>query len=98
MVIHQDYVYWSLIEGLVVEQKYTILALSQDGSEVLLEPFRNKQFTIVRIRRNDVDWGNTLALDIEQASQKFEQLLSSGVRGPINVMNVYVSTLLPVDD
>ncbi|MGM0874260.1 MAG: rhomboid family intramembrane serine protease [Bacillota bacterium] len=98
MVIIQDYVYWSLIEQLVVEQKYTILALSQDGREVLLEPFRNKQFTIVRLRRKDVDWGNTLVLDIEQASQKFEQLLRSGVRGPINVMNIYVSTLPPVDD
>ncbi|MBZ5749738.1 rhomboid family intramembrane serine protease [Metabacillus rhizolycopersici] len=98
MVIEQDYLYWSLIEQLVVKQKYTILALSQDGREVLLEPFRNKQFTIVRLRRMDVDWGNTLTIDIERASQKFKQLLKNGVKGPIRVMNIYVSSLPPVDD
>lgn len=98
MVIEQDFLYWSLIEQLVVEQKYSILALSQDGREVLLEPFRNKQFTLVRLRRMDVDWGNTLALDIEQAGGRFEQLLRNGVRGPIRVMNIYVSSLPPVDD
>jgi rhomboid protease GluP len=98
MVLEQDYFYWSLIEQLVVEQKYTILALSQDGREVLLEPFRNKQFTIVRLRRIDVDWGNTLAIDLEKAGQKFEQLLRSGVRSPIHVMNIYISSLPPVDD
>jgi rhomboid protease GluP len=98
MVIDQDYFYWSLIEELVIEQKYTILAISQDGCEVLLEPFRNRQFTIVRLRRMDVDWGNSLAIDVHQAGQKFEQLLTSGVRGPIRVMNIYVSTLPPVDD
>ncbi|QGQ47267.1 rhomboid family intramembrane serine protease [Metabacillus sediminilitoris] len=98
MVIDQDYFYWSLIEELVLKQKYTILAISQDSHEVLLEPFRNKQFSIVRLRRMDVDWGNSLALDIQHAGQKFEQLLRSGVRGPIHVMNIYVSSLPPVDD
>lgn len=98
MVIEQDFLYWSLIKDLVVEQKYTILALSKDGREVLLEPYRNKQFSIVRLRRVDVDWGNRLAVDIEQAGENFAQLLKSGIRGPIRVMNVYISSLPPVDE
>ncbi|MGM7721127.1 rhomboid family intramembrane serine protease [Metabacillus sp. Hm71] len=98
MVLEQDYLYWRLIEQLVIEQKYTILALSQDGHEVLLEPFRQKQFTLVRLRRMDIDWGNTIAQDIQQAGEKFEHLLRNGVRGPIQVMNIYVTSLPPVDD
>lgn len=98
MVLEQDYVYWSFIEQLVIEQKYTILAISQDGNEVMLEPFRKKQFSIIRVKRTDVDWGNTLAIDIEQAGRKFEQLLKTGVRGPLTVLNIYFSSLPPVDD
>ncbi|WP_226667438.1 rhomboid family intramembrane serine protease [Metabacillus litoralis] len=98
MDIEQDYFYWSLIEQLVIEQKYTILGLSQDGNEILLEPVRNKQFSIVRLRRMDVDWGNSLSIDIEKAGQKFQSLLNQGVRTPLTIANIYVSTLPPVDD
>ncbi|KKI88652.1 hypothetical protein WQ54_30955 [Bacillus sp. SA1-12] len=98
MVLEQDYLYWKLIEQLVIEQRYTILALSQDGQEVLLEPYKQKQFTLVRLRRMDIDWGNTIAQDIQQAGEKFEHLLRNGVRGPIHVMNIYVTSLPPVDD
>ncbi len=98
MVLEQDFLYWSIIEKLVLNEKYSILALSQDGGEILLQPYRQKQFTIVRLKRIDVDWGNTLSIDIEQAGRKFEQLLKNGVRGPIRVMNVYISSLPPVDD
>lgn len=98
MVIEQDYFYWSLIETLVIDQKYTILGLSQDGNEILLEPVRNKQYSIIRLRRMDVDWGNSLSIDIEKAGMKFQSLLKQGVRGPLHIVNIYVSTLPPVDD
>jgi len=98
MEFEQDFVYWSLIDQLVVDQKYTILALSQDGNEMILQPFRKKQYSMIRLRRADVDWGNTLAVDIEQAGRRFEQLLKSGVRGPITILNIYFSPLAPVDD
>lgn len=98
MVLEQDYVYWSFIEQLVIEQKYTIIAISQDGNEVVLEPYRKKQFSLIRLKRMDVDWGNTLAIDIQHAGQKFQQLLKNGVRGPLTILNIYFSNLPPVDD
>ncbi len=98
MVNEQDYFYWSLIEQLVIDLKFTILGLSQDGNEILLEPVRNKQYSIVRLRRMDVDWGNSLSIDIEKAGLKFQSLLKQGIRGPLHILNIYVSTLPPVDD
>jgi len=98
MAFEQDFVYWSLVEQLVVDQNYSILAISQDGNEMVLQPYRKKQYSIIRLRRADVDWGNTLAVDIEQAGRRFEQLVRNGVRGPITVLNIYFSPLAPVDD
>ncbi|WP_175639772.1 rhomboid family intramembrane serine protease [Metabacillus schmidteae] len=98
MAFEQDFVYWSIIDQLVVEQNFTIIAVSQDGNEIVLQPHRKKQFSLIRLRRADVDWGNTLAVDIEQSGRRFEQLLKSGVRGPLTVLNIYFSPLAPVDD
>lgn len=98
MAFEQDFVYWSIIDQLVVEQHFSILAVSQDGNEIILQPHRKKQFSLVRLRRADVDWGNTLAVDIEQSGRKFEQLLKSGIRGPLTILNIYFSPLAPVDD
>ncbi len=98
MAFEQDFVYWSLIDQMIVKQDYTVLAVSQGGNEIILQPYRKKQYSIIRISRTDVDWGNTLAIDIEQAGRRFEQILKSGVRGPLSVLNIYISTLAPVDD
>ena len=98
MAFEQDFIYWSFIDQLVVKQNYSILAVSKDGNEIILQPYRKKEYSIIRLRRADVDWGNTLAVDIEQSGRKFEQILKNGVRGPLTVLNIYFSPLAPVDD
>ncbi|APH04385.1 rhomboid family intramembrane serine protease [Bacillus weihaiensis] len=98
MVIVQDYVYWSLIEQLVIEHDFSILALSTDETEILLQPATNKNISVLRLRRMDIDWGNSLAKDIQMAGEKFQQIMQTGARGPLTVFNLYISSLPPVDD
>ncbi|MFC0269997.1 rhomboid family intramembrane serine protease [Metabacillus herbersteinensis] len=98
MVMEQDYLFWQMVDELVIKQQFNIIRLSEDQREVWLEPRKNKQYGILRLKRYDVDWGNWLANDLEEAATIFESLRKQSQKRSFHVLNVYISTYPPVDD
>ncbi|WP_191565248.1 rhomboid family intramembrane serine protease [Metabacillus idriensis] len=98
MMIKQDDLYWSLIYEFVTRHEYQIIRLSDDGREILLDPYRNKDFQIVRLIRMELDWGSQLQQDIEKTAAQIDHIRKQSWKHPIQILNIYISSYPPVDD
>lgn len=98
MMIKQDDLYWSLIYEFVTRHEYQIIRLSDDGQEILLDPYRNKDFQIVRLIRMELDWGSQLQQDIEKTAAQIDHIRKQSWKHPIQILNIYISSYPPVDD
>lgn len=95
--IGQDRLFWRLVYELVVHHHYRVLKLNENG-EVWLELIERKNKKLVRLLRHDIDWGNWLVRDIENAVQTITQYKKQSNRKKLQAFNVYFSTYPPVDD
>lgn len=93
----EDYLFWRLAHFFVSKQEYRILQMSKDQKELWLEKTENKKFPIIRLLRYDLDWSNWMQQDIERTSHNGESIRKQ-IRGELNILNLYVSSYLPVDD
>lgn len=98
MIVQQDYLFWRMIEQLVVHHSYRLVHMAEDQREVWLEPYAKKDVQFVRLMRFDIDWGNWLARDIEKATATFESVRKKSYKRTTNVLNIYVSSFAPVDE
>lgn len=97
MGIKQDELFWKLIHDVVTRHDYQIIRLSDDEQEVLLGPYNNKEFQIVRFIRKDLDWGSQLQQDIERTAMHIDRVRKQSWKHPIQLLNVYISAYPPVD-
>ncbi|MDR0138367.1 rhomboid family intramembrane serine protease [Metabacillus idriensis] len=98
MGISQDNLFWKLTHEAVTRHDYQIIRLSEDEQEVLLGPYKNKEFQIVRFIRMDLDWGRELQQDIERTAGHIDRIRKQSWRHPIQLLNVYISSYPPVDE
>ncbi|WP_243290557.1 rhomboid family intramembrane serine protease [Bacillus sp. FJAT-47783] len=98
MIIQQDFLFWKLIEQFVMKHRYRLIHISPDHREVWLEPSGKGDVQLLRLKRIDVDWGNWLARDMNDAVTMFEAVRKESLKRNLNVLNVYISTYEPVDD
>lgn len=98
MMRRQDDLYWSLIYEFVTRHDYQIIRLSDDEREILLDPYKNKEFQIVRLVRMDLDWGSQLQQDIETTAVQIDHIRKQSWKHPIQILNIYITTYPPVDD
>ncbi|TDL82300.1 rhomboid family intramembrane serine protease [Peribacillus frigoritolerans] len=98
MGISGDNLLWKLTHEAVTRHDYQIIRLSEDEQEVLLGPYKNKEFQIVRFIRMDLDWGRELQQDIERTAGHIDRIRKQSWRHPIQLLNVYISSYPPVDE
>ncbi|MCM3596223.1 rhomboid family intramembrane serine protease [Metabacillus idriensis] len=98
MGISGDNLFWKLTHEAVTRHDYQIIRLSEDEQEVLLGPYKNKEFQIVRFIRMDLDWGRELHQDIERTAGHIDRIRKQSWKHPIQLLNVYISTYPPVDE
>lgn len=98
MGISQDNLFWKLTHDVVTRHDYQIIRVSEDEQEVLLGPYKNKEFQIVRFIRMDLDWGIELQQDIERTAGHIDRIRKQSWKHPIQLLNVYISTYPPVDE
>ncbi|MBD1378885.1 rhomboid family protein [Metabacillus arenae] len=98
MLLKQEYFFWELIRELIIKHDYQLINLSNDHQEVWLEPVKVKEFQLIRLKRLDIDWSHSLRQDAQSAGQEFEKIRKQTGRRDLNILNVYVTTYLPVDD
>lgn len=94
----ESYLFWKMAYFLIAEQDYRIVKLSQEQNELWLEKRENKKAQLVRILKYDIDWSNWLQQDIERTALNGERIRKQITRGELQVVNIYLSTYLPVDD
>ncbi|MCA1318975.1 rhomboid family intramembrane serine protease [Bacillus tianshenii] len=94
----QDFVFWHMLNSLVVTHEYRIIHISPDHKEVWLEGLGNKQAPIIRVYRYDLDWSTWLQRDMEKTAFQVANFRKQLRKSKLSAVNIYVSTYPPVDD
>ncbi len=97
MGFREDYIYWKICYELMVNDRYRIIHLSPDYGEVWLENIVHKSYPLIRLKRFDIDWSNWLKRDIQGALTNANHIRKMFLRKKINVLNIYITSLPPVD-
>ncbi|WAA10416.1 rhomboid family intramembrane serine protease [Fervidibacillus albus] len=98
MSFKEEYYFWRIVYYLMSEKKYRMLNLSPNENEVWLENVFEKQHGVVKIVRTDLDWSNWLRNDVERTKRNGERIRQSFYKNRLNVFNLYITPLPPVDD
>lgn len=98
MGFKEDYIFWSFVHQLSADHGYRIITMSEDHSEIWLENRTNRESPFVRLMRHDLDWANWLRRDIERTAMNGEQVRKQIYHKPMKLVNIYISSFMPVDD
>lgn len=90
----QNTFYWAVIYELVTKQRYEIISLSKDRTEIWLTNRKNT----FRLKRENINFSIRLKNDIVQMLGIYERLLSKRILRTKKLINAYVTEQLPVDD
>ncbi|RXI99455.1 rhomboid family intramembrane serine protease [Anaerobacillus alkaliphilus] len=93
----QDAYYWQVIHHLVVHVGITAFKVKSNEKEIWLEKEDTDKTTLIRIYRRDMDWGNYISRDLENVAKDGESIRKELRCRHLNIINVYISTFLPVD-
>jgi rhomboid protease GluP len=96
--LREDYIFWSLVNELSARYEYRLVTVSENHQEIWLENVGNSAFPVIRLMRYDLDWANWLKRDIDRTANNAEQIRKQLIKRPINILNIYVSAFLPVDE
>ncbi|OEH92900.1 rhomboid family intramembrane serine protease [Bacillus solimangrovi] len=92
----QNLVYWNLVKELIATYEYQIVQIDQRG-EVWLQSPESINATLIRLRRQDIDWANWIKQDFDFTKKQIKQVKRSQFGSKGKALNVYVSTYPPVD-
>lgn len=95
---HEDYLFWRLAHFFTNEGGYRLIRTNEYQTELWLENKRNKNARLIRLVRFDLDWANKIKRDIQILSAQSEKIRKHLYINKLTVLNVYVSSYLPVDD
>ncbi|WP_033828415.1 rhomboid family intramembrane serine protease [Bacillus andreraoultii] len=97
MGYREDYLFWEFVHFLIEEEGYRLIKHLDGQQEIWLENLTDKQFPLIRLVRKDIDWSNWLKADMKQAILSADGIRKMLYRRNFQVLNVYFSTLPPVD-
>ncbi|MFT9597826.1 rhomboid family intramembrane serine protease [Mesobacillus sp.] len=98
MAFLEEYLFWKVMEFLIVKKEYRILQLSQDHGELWLEKTENKNTQVVRLLHYNLDWSNWLHRDIGMTAENGDRIRRKLAKGDLKILNLYFSAYPPVDD
>ncbi|GAF66258.1 hypothetical protein BTS2_3158 [Bacillus sp. TS-2] len=91
-----DYLFWRIVHHFVSLQSWRLVY--QQGKEVWVENDAVKPIQLIRIVREDYDWGNRLKEDHFETAKKMELIRRQRGYKELKAENIYISHLPPVDD
>lgn len=92
----EDFLYWKFIHSMLTDG-YRIIRLKDNLQEIWLENIVHKQFPLIRVKRKDIDWSNWLRNDLKQTILNADQIRKRFFRNKFQVLNIYFTSLPPVD-
>ena len=95
--LSQDAYYWQFIHHLVVKAGMRAFQVKSDEKEIWLEKENSNETTVVRVFRRDMDWSNYIARDLEKLAKDSEKIRKEFKSRRLKIINIYISTFLPVD-
>ncbi|WP_245671053.1 rhomboid family intramembrane serine protease [Pseudobacillus wudalianchiensis] len=95
---YEHNLFWKLAYFLVVEQDYQIVQMDENRQEILFENLSNKSAQIIRMIYSELDWGNKMRRDIEQAAAMGESIRKQLGKRELMVINLYLSPYPPIDE
>ncbi len=93
----QDYLYWRLVYELVTKHRFRIINLYDHG-EVWLQRMEWREKNILRLVRDDINWGNDLVRDMANVTRVIDLYKQQSYSKKADFYNIFVSTYPPVDD
>ncbi|HHW36935.1 MAG TPA: rhomboid family intramembrane serine protease [Bacillales bacterium] len=93
----QDYLYWRLVYELVTKHRFRIINLYDHG-EVWLQRIEWREKNILRLVRDDINWGNYLVRDMANVTKAIDLYKQQTYSKKVDFYNIFVSTYSPVDD
>ncbi len=94
----EDYLFWRLAHFLSNEGGYRLIRANENQTELWFENKKNKNARLIRLVRFDLDWANKIKRDIQILSVQSEKIRKHLFVKKLTVLNLYISTYLPVDD
>ncbi|WP_051348475.1 rhomboid family intramembrane serine protease [Peribacillus kribbensis] len=94
---YEELLYWSAARHLIEQERMTIIYIDPDQSEIWLESSTSAN-KVVRLALTSMTWCNLLVKDIEQTTVFGENTRKTLRKNSLNIVNVYFTPALPVDD
>src|SRR5690625_3366956 len=98
MPLKQNSLFYDLSVYLVEQQNYNVLYFNVRENEIWLSKNINKVENIIRIVNKRFDWKNRLKSDIAKVFQRAQSLKKQFTQKTINISNIYITDLEPVDN
>lgn len=98
MGLKEDFLFWKLAYHFISHNEYRLIQISQDHNEVWLEKTEHRAAQVIRLINTNIDWSNWLKNDIERAAYSSEKIRANLMKRSLNVLNIYITPLPPVDD
>src|SRR5699024_5066565 len=98
MPLKQNCMYNSLAVYLVKQQNYNVLYVKVKENEICLSKNINKVENIRRSVNKRFDWKNRLKSEIAKVFQRAQSLKKQFTQKTINISNIYITDLEPVDN
>jgi rhomboid protease GluP len=94
----EDFLFWRLARFFISDCGYRIVHLSKNQQELWLEKLENKNVQVIRLLKHELTWSNWMQRDIELTATNGENIRKQLNKRNINILNIYVSAFLPVDE
>ncbi|RIW31096.1 rhomboid family intramembrane serine protease [Bacillus salacetis] len=72
--------------------------MSQDQQQLWLENASYKQAPVIRLLRQDLDWGSKMKRDVHLTAMNGEKIRKALKKNKMDIKNIYISSYPPVDD
>lgn len=98
MHLQQQYYLYDFTKYLLVHEGYQLIHLNTKKDEVWLMKTKWRRTKVIRLIHQGFDWGNHLKNDIARLFQQIRNLRQQTGMKHIEIHNVYITSLSPVDD
>jgi rhomboid protease GluP len=93
-----NYMFWKMAHYLIVEKGFRIINISQDQQQLWLENASYKRAPVIRLLRQDLDWGSRMKRDVHLTAMNGEKIRRALKKNKLVLENIYISSYSPVDE
>lgn len=98
MYLTEQYTMYQIASQLISKDHYDVLYFNDKEDEVWLEKTEHRKTKVIRLFHKGFDWKNHLKKDIAIVFQKTKAMKKQLLSKNIEIFNIYVTSMPPVDD